>query len=48
VPLLGYFLEPIIQLAPFAKKPTQLTLTGITNDDTDIAVRLHRRHACIL
>jgi hypothetical protein len=26
-------------LAPFAKKPFNITLTGITNDDKDISVR---------
>jgi len=35
----GYFLEPIIMLAPFAKKPFELTLHGITTDDKDLSVR---------
>ncbi|KAL7750747.1 hypothetical protein RI367_003704 [Sorochytrium milnesiophthora] len=30
---IGYFLEPVIALAPFSKKPIALTLTGITSDD---------------
>ena len=34
----GYYLEPIIMLAPFAKKPLQLTLRGITTDDNDLSV----------
>ena len=34
----GYFLEPVIMLAPFAKKPLQLTLRGITTDDDDLSV----------
>jgi RNA 3'-terminal phosphate cyclase-like protein len=36
----GYFLEPIITLAPFSKKPLALTLRGITTDDKDLSVRL--------
>lgn len=35
---IGYFLEPVIMLAPFAKKPLQLTLRGITTDDQDLSV----------
>ncbi|KAI0082812.1 18S rRNA biogenesis protein [Panus rudis PR-1116 ss-1] len=38
----GYFLEPVIMLAPFAKKPLQLTLKGITSDDQDLSVDLIR------
>ncbi|KAK1228407.1 hypothetical protein PQX77_000743 [Marasmius sp. AFHP31] len=38
----GYFLEPVIMLAPFAKKPLQLTLRGITTDDKDLSVDLIR------
>ncbi|KAL0581568.1 hypothetical protein V5O48_000497 [Marasmius crinis-equi] len=38
----GYFLEPAIMLAPFAKKPLQLTLRGITTDDKDLSVDLIR------
>ena len=34
----GYFLEPIVMLAPFAKKPLQLTLRGITTDENDLSV----------
>ena len=35
---IGYFLEPVIMLAPFAKKPLQLTLRGITTDENDLSV----------
>ncbi|KAJ3857044.1 RNA 3'-terminal phosphate cyclase/enolpyruvate transferase [Lentinula lateritia] len=38
----GYFLEPIIMLAPFAKRPVQLTLRGITTDDNDFSADLMR------
>lgn len=38
---IGYFLEPIIQLAPFAKQPVQLTLKGVTTDENDLSVRTH-------
>ena len=34
----GYFLEPVVMLAPFAKKPLQLTLRGITTDENDLSV----------
>ncbi|CAD7704662.1 unnamed protein product [Ostreobium quekettii] len=32
---IGYFLEPLVLLAIFGKKPLSITLQGITNDDTD-------------
>jgi RNA 3'-terminal phosphate cyclase len=35
---IGYFLEPVTMLAPFAKKPLHLTLRGITTDDNDLSV----------
>ncbi|KAG6376358.1 RNA 3'-terminal phosphate cyclase/enolpyruvate transferase [Boletus reticuloceps] len=38
----GYFLEPLIMLAPFAKIPLQCTLRGITTDDMDLSVDLIR------
>ncbi|TBU35748.1 18S rRNA biogenesis protein [Dichomitus squalens] len=38
----GYFLEPIVMLAPFAKKPLQLTLRGITTDENDLSVDIIR------
>lgn len=37
---IGYFLETVVMLAPFAKKPLQLTLRGITTDDQDLSVSL--------
>ncbi|KAH9975155.1 18S rRNA biogenesis protein [Russula compacta] len=39
---IGYFLEPMIMLAPFSKKPLALTLRGITTDDKDLSVDLVR------
>jgi RNA 3'-terminal phosphate cyclase-like protein len=41
---IGYFLEAIVVLAPFCKKPLSITLTGITNhtDNLDISVDLFR------
>ncbi|KAJ3077405.1 rRNA-processing endoribonuclease [Podochytrium sp. JEL0797] len=33
---IGYFLEPLIAIAPFAKTPFHLTLNGITNDNVDV------------
>ncbi|KAJ7219391.1 RNA 3'-terminal phosphate cyclase/enolpyruvate transferase [Mycena pura] len=39
---IGYFLEPIVMLAPFAKKSFQLTLRGITTDDQDLSADLFR------
>ncbi|KAH8106846.1 18S rRNA biogenesis protein [Cristinia sonorae] len=39
---IGYFLEPLIMLAPFAKKPLNLTLKGITTDDQDLSADLIR------
>ena len=36
---IGYFLEPMVALAPFAKIACQLTLSGITNDNVDLSVR---------
>jgi RNA 3'-terminal phosphate cyclase-like protein len=37
---IGYFLEPLVAIAPFAKKPLQLTLKGVTSDERDLSVRL--------
>jgi len=34
----GYYLEPVIMLAPFAKKAMSLTLNGITTDEKDLSV----------
>ncbi|KAJ7343364.1 18S rRNA biogenesis protein [Mycena albidolilacea] len=39
---IGYFLEPVVMLAPFAKKSFQLTLRGITTDEHDLSVDLFR------
>ncbi|KAI0034015.1 18S rRNA biogenesis protein [Vararia minispora EC-137] len=39
---MGYFLEPVIMLAPFSKKPLNLTLRGITTDEKDLSVDLIR------
>lgn len=35
---IGYFLEPLCMLAPFAKKPIRITLKGITNGPDDPSV----------
>ena len=35
---IGYLLEPIIMLAPFAKKPLELTIMGVTTDNWDLSV----------
>ena len=35
---IGYFMEPIIMLAPFAKKPANVTMRGITTDEHDLSV----------
>ena len=39
---IGYFLEPILAIAPFCKKPLALTLRGVTNDRTDPSIDLIR------
>ena len=39
---MGWFVEGVLPLLPFAKKPTTLALSGITNDDLDISVDLLR------
>ncbi|KAG6814502.1 hypothetical protein H0H92_000027 [Tricholoma furcatifolium] len=36
---IGYYLEPIIMLAPFCKTPLQLTLRGITTDENDLSIK---------
>ncbi|KAH9945930.1 18S rRNA biogenesis protein [Epithele typhae] len=38
----GYFLEPIIMLAPFSKKPFNVTLRGVTTDENDLSVDIIR------
>ena len=35
---IGWFLEALLCLAPFAKHPMTITLRGITNDDTGLCV----------
>lgn len=35
---IGYFLEFLVCLAPFCKRPVHITLTGITNKDEDPSV----------
>lgn len=38
----GYYLEPMLLIAPFAKKPFVLTLRGVTTNDEDLSVsKLH-------
>ena len=39
---IGYFLEPLVVLAPFGKQPFNLTLTGITNDNIEISVCMRK------
>lgn len=39
---IGWFIEGILPMLPFAKKPTALALSGITNDDVDLNVDLLR------
>jgi len=39
---IGYFLEPVVALAPFSKKPLMLSLRGITTDEKDLSVDLIR------
>jgi len=36
---IGYFLEPLVMLAPFSKKSFQITLRGITTGENDLSVR---------
>ncbi|KAM8961479.1 RNA 3'-terminal phosphate cyclase-like protein [Pelodytes ibericus] len=35
---IGYYLESILSLAPFMKKPLKITLRGVTNDQVDPSV----------
>ena len=39
---IGYYLLPLLQLAPFMKNPLTITLTGVTNSPTDLSVDLIR------
>lgn len=36
---IGYYLEALASLAPFAKHATEITLRGVTNDDRDPSVQ---------
>merc|ERR1712130_389945 len=38
---IGYWLEPILALAPFRKDPLHLVLTGVTNNQQDPATFSH-------
>ncbi len=35
---IGYFMEGLLCLAPFCKKPLEVTLSGVTNNTIDISV----------
>ena len=37
---IGYFLEVLMCLAPFTKKPIHAVLTGVTNDQVDPSVSI--------
>lgn len=39
---IGYFVEPLVVMAPFAKSPLNLTISGVTNDNADLSVDLIR------
>ncbi|KAL0484776.1 RNA 3'-terminal phosphate cyclase [Acrasis kona] len=39
---IGYYLEVVLCLAPFAKKPVDITLRGITNHQSDVSVDTFR------
>ena len=41
---IGYFLEPVVMIAPFSKKPLDLTLKGVTTDDNDLSVSTTGRY----
>lgn len=45
---IGYFLEPLVLLSLFGKKPLTITLTGITNDDIDPSVDCFRSVTMLL
>ncbi|XP_037072764.1 RNA 3'-terminal phosphate cyclase-like protein [Pollicipes pollicipes] len=42
----GYYLEPVLMLAPFCKKPLHLTLHGVTNSEVDPSVD-QLKHSCL-
>lgn len=39
---IGYFVEGLLWLAPFSKKPFDITFTGVTNDNIDNSVDILR------
>eukprot|EP00965_Chrysotila_dentata_P213494 6187653-Pleurochrysis_carterae.AAC.2 len=39
---IGYFLQPLLILAPFAKQQLELKLLGVTNDEMDVGIDLLR------
>lgn len=39
---ISYFLEPLLAIAPFCKKPLHLTLRGVTNDQIDPSIDILR------
>ncbi|KAF8749505.1 18S rRNA biogenesis protein [Rhizoctonia solani] len=39
---IGYFLEPLVAIGPFSKKPLSLTLKGITSDEKDLSADIIR------
>jgi len=39
---LGYYIEPLLLLLPFAHKPTEITLRGVTNHELDTSVDVIR------
>ena len=45
---IGYFLEPLVLLSMFGKKPLSITLKGITNDDIDPSVDCWRSVTLLL
>lgn len=42
---IGYYLEPLLALAPFCKNPLNITLRGVTNTDTDPSPDLLKQSA---
>ena len=42
---IGYYLEPLIAIAPFCKNPLNVTLKGITNNDIDPSPDLLKQSA---
>ena len=45
---MGYYLEPIIMLAPFMMKPIAITLKGITNGPSDPSVCVGLTHDWVI